>query len=179
MAKRRTYIGWIGGIALSLSVAFLGRGALPEAAGRRAAAPEPASPEAAAVAAWSGDRVLGVPIYPGARPATDLAVAMRNAWIESGEPPELFAARLGEEILATEAPFDRVRDFYLPLATKVFMDHEMGIPEIGKQRMLTAILAAPDGTLVKLTITRPFFRYPDQRRIDETVVQMGRVGRVP
>lgn len=164
---------------VSLSTVLLGCGAAPEAAERRAAAPERGSPEAAAVAAWSGDRLLGVPVPPDADPATELAVRMREAWVAAGEPPELFAARLGEEILVSDAPFDHVRDFYLPFLTKVFMDHEMEFPDVGRQRMLTAIVTAPDGSLVKLTVTRPFFRYPDQRRIDATVVQMGRVGRAP
>ncbi|CAN5878268.1 hypothetical protein BH20GEM1_BH20GEM1_05800 [soil metagenome] len=45
------------------------------------------------------------------------------------------------------------------------------------QSLFTSIVTAPDGTLVKLTISRPFFRYPDRLRIDRTVIQIGRVGR--
>lgn len=144
----------------------------------RAAAPSKPSPEAAAHAAWAGPRVFDVPLYPGADEATTLMETMRAAWVADGEPAALFTARFGERVYATEDPFDEVRAFYRPFADHVLMDHAI---ENGghhqDQRLFTAIATAPDGTLVKLTISRPFFRYPDRLRIDRTVIQMGRVGR--
>lgn len=134
------------------------------------------SPEAAALAAYDGPRTLGVPTYPDAEAVDDLRESMREAWLAAGEPRQLFAVRLGERILATDDPFDLVREFYLPFAHKVFMDHEMDFPDVGAQRMFTGIVIAPDGTLVKLTVTRPYFRYPDQAPIDRTFIQLGRVG---
>lgn len=149
------------------------------AAHAAADSPETLPPEAAAIAAWSGPVIWGVPRPPSATEATGLVDSMRAAWTGAGEPPELFEARLGETILVTGEPFDRVRDFYLPFMTKVFMDHEMEVPGAGPQRMLTGLVTARDGTLVKLTVTRPFFRYPDRARIDRTAIQIGRVGRTP
>jgi len=84
--------------------------------------------------------------------------------------------RLGERILVTDDPVPLVKEFYLPFVHKVFMDHEMEFPDVGVQEMFTGLMVAPDGTLVKFTITRPFFRYPDQEPIDRTVIQIGRVG---
>ena len=84
---------------------------------------------------------------------------------------------MGERILITDDALEHVRDFYLPFVHKVFMDHEMEFPGVGVQQMFTGVMLRPDGTLVKLTVTRPFFRYPDQERIDRTVIQLARVGR--
>lgn len=134
------------------------------------------SPEAAAIAAYEGPTALDVPLYPDAREAVELERFMWRAWRTAGEPEELFAVRLGERILETEAPFELVREYYLPFVHKVFMDHEMEFPEVGSQKMLTGLMVAPDGTLVKFTITSPFFRYPDRKPVDRTVIQMGRVG---
>lgn len=135
------------------------------------------SPEAAATAAYQGPTALGVPLYPSAREAVDLERFMWRAWRRAGEPDELFEVRLGERIFETEAPFERVREFYRPFTHKVFMDHEMEFPGVGKQKMFTGLMAA-DSTLIKFTITQPFFRYPDRRRVERTVIQMGRVGEV-
>ncbi|HKY60830.1 MAG TPA: hypothetical protein VJP59_07460 [Gemmatimonadota bacterium] len=117
-----------------------------------------------------------MPVYPETRDAIELERFMRTSWRAGGEPEDLFVVRLGERILETEAPFERVREFYLPLVHKVFMDHEMELPEGGFQKMFTGLMMAPDGSLVKLTITNPFFRYPDRKLVDRTVIQMGRVG---
>ncbi|MFN2421288.1 MAG: hypothetical protein ABR527_07905 [Gemmatimonadota bacterium] len=144
----------------------------------RAAAPSEPSPEAAAHAAWAGPRAFDVPLYPGTDEATTLVTAMRAAWIADGEPAALFPARFGERVYATQDAFEQVRAFYRPLVDHVLMDHAI---ESGghhdQQRLFTAIASAPDGTLVKLTISRPFFRYPDRLRIDRTVIQIGRLGR--
>lgn len=148
----------------------------PEAADTAAAQTHGPSPEVAAVAAFGDERVLGVPLYPSAEDAIELASSMRHAWIANGEPEALFDVRLGEEIWATNDPFDLVREFYLPFVHKVFMDHEMDIPDAGSQRMFTGLMINVDGELIKFTVTRPFFRYPDQQPIDRTVIQMGRVG---
>ncbi len=147
-----------------------------EAADTAAAQTHGPSPEAAAVAAFKGARVLGVPRYPGAEEASELESSMRRAWTAHGESEALFEVRLGEQIWATDEPFDLVREFYLPFVHKVFMDHEMEIPEAGLQRMFTGLMLTVDGELVKFTVTRPFFRYPDRKPIDRTVIQMGRVG---
>jgi len=148
-----------------------------EEADASSAAVSPApSPEAAAISAWEGETVLGVPVYPEAEPATELREAMRTAWLEAGEPPALFDVRLGERILVTDDPVPLVKEFYLPFVHKVFMDHEMEFPDVGVQEMFTGLMVAPDGTLVKFTITHPFFRYPDQEPLDRTVIQIGRVG---
>lgn len=180
---RRLAIHW-GGLA---ALAFAGACGRAEPASRAAAGPDrvPAavpsdtpSPEAAAIAAHEGARELGVPVFPQAREAVELERFMWRAWRAAGEPEDLFSIRLGERILETEAPFDHVRDFYLPFVHKVFMDHEMEFPGVGTQRMFTGLMAAPDGTLVKFTITSPFFRYPDRRQFDRTVIQMGRVGQL-
>lgn len=104
-------------------------------------------PEVAAVAAHSGDRVLGVPVFPGAVEAAAMRESVHAAWARAEEP--------------------------------VFMDHEMEFPGLGSQLMFTGMMVAPDGALVKFTITRPFFRYPDQQAIDRTVIQLGRVARSP
>lgn len=147
-----------------------------EAADTAAAQTHGPSPEAAAVAAFKGARVLGVPRYPGAERASKLESSMRRAWTFHGESEALFDVRLGEQIWATDESFDLVREFYLPFVHKVFMDHEMEIPEVGPQRMFTGLMLNVDGELVKFTVTRPFFRYPDQKAVDRTVIQMGRVG---
>lgn len=141
-----------------------------------AAASDGPSLEAAAIVAYSGPTALGVPVHPDARQAVELERFMREAWRAAGEPEELFGVRLGERIFETDVPFELVREFYLPFVHKIFMDHEMEVPEAGSQRMLTGLMVAPDGALVKFTVTRPFFRYPDQRPVDRTVIQMGRVG---
>lgn len=143
-----------------------------------ASAPRP-SLEAVAIAAHRGPASFGVPLYPEAREAVDMTEFMRDAWTSAGEPDELFSVRLGEHIYETDAPFESVREFYLPFVTKVFMDHETEFPGIGSQWMFTGLMVAPDSTLVKFTVTRPFFRYPDQAEIDRTVIQLGRVGRTP
>lgn len=137
---------------------------------------EARSEEAAAIAAYQGPGVLGVPLYPDATEALQLERSMWQAWRSAGEPEELFEVRLGERIFETEAPFEQVREFYLPFVHKAVMDHEMEFPGVGKQRMFTGLVVVPDGGLVKLTITRPFFRYPDRQRVERTVLQMGRVG---
>jgi len=147
-----------------------------EAADTAAAQTHGPSPEVAAVAAFEGPRVLGVPRYPSADEASALESSMRRAWIGNGEPEALFDVRLGEQIWATDGSFDSVREFYLPFVHKVFMDHEMEIPEAGPQRMFTGLMINTDGELVKFTVTRPFFRYPDRKPLDRTVIQMGRVG---
>lgn len=147
-----------------------------EAADTAAAQTHGPSPEAVAVAAFKGARVLGVPRYPGAEEASELESSMRRAWIAHGESEALFEVRLGEQIWATDESFDLVRAFYLPFMHKVFMDHEMEIPEAGSQRMFTGLMLNADGELVKFTVTRPFFGYPDEKPIDRTVIQMGRVG---
>lgn len=141
---------------------------------RAAARPADTLPSAAA-AAPASDRLLGVPIYPEARQAIDLRRSMETAWEEAGEPATLFDARLGEAILWTDDPWEDVAAFYRPLAARIMMDHEMEFPDIGTQKMLTGLLEASDGSIVKFTATRPFFRYPDQERIDRTVIQMGRL----
>ena len=132
--------------------------------------------EAAATAAYEGPTALGVPLYPSADEAVELERFMHRAWRVAGEPEELFEIRLGERIFETAKPFEMVREFYLPFVHKVFMDHEMEFPDVGSQKMFTGLMVAPDGTLVKFTITSPFFRYPDRKAIDRTVIQMGRVG---
>lgn len=134
------------------------------------------SPEATAVAAFKGARALGVPRYPGAEEAGELESSMRRAWTAQSESEALFEVRLGKQIWATDESFDLVREFYLPFVHKVFMDHEMEIPGAGPQRMFTGLMLNADGGLVKFTVTRPFFRYPDQKPIDRTVIQIGRVG---
>lgn len=170
-------------VAVLAAAASCGRGApLSEETKEigRAAAPSKPSPEATAHAAWAGPRVFDIPLYPGADEATILVEAMRGAWVADGEPAALFPARFGELVYATEDPFDEVRAFYRPLADHVLMDH--AIENRGhhqNQNLFTAIVTAPDGTLVKLTISRPFLRYPDRLRIDRTVIQIGRVGRRP
>lgn len=142
-----------------------------------AAAPAASSsPEAAAIAAWDGETVLGVPAYPEAEPASGLRERMRDAWLEEGEPEAMFDVRMGERMLVTDDPLPLVREFYLPFVHRVFMDHEMEFPDVGTQEMFTGLMVAPDGTLVKFTATRPFFRYPDQAPVDRTVIQVGRVG---
>lgn len=170
-------------IAAVALAASCGRGApAPEQVGR-AAAPRQPSPEATAHAAptpRAGPQLFDVPLYPSAVEATALVDLMRAAWVADGEPAALFPARFGERVFATEDAFEQVRAFYRPLVDHVFMDHAI---EDGahhqNQRLFTAIAKAPDGTLVKLTISRPFFRYPDRQRIDRTVIQIGRVGTVP
>lgn len=143
-----------------------------------AAAPsDPTSLEAAATAAYEGPTALGVPLYPGAREAVELERFMWRAWRTADEPEDLYEVRLGERIFETDAPFERVREFYLPFVHKVFMDHEMELPGVGSQKMFTGLMAA-DGKLVKFTITNPFFRYPDRKPVHHTVIQMGRVGEV-
>lgn len=143
-----------------------------------AALSETPSLEAAAIAAYEGPTVLGVPVYADAREALELERFMWGAWRAAGEPDELFEIRLGERIFETEAPFERVREFYLPFVHKVFMDHDMEFPGVGSQKMFTGLMVAADESLVKFTITRPFFRYPDRRRVERTVIQMGRVGEI-
>lgn len=168
-------------VAVLAAAASCGRGAPiseeTEEIGR-AAAPSKPSPEAAAHAAWAGPRVFDIPLYPGADEATTLVAAMRVAWVADGEPAALFPARFGERVFETADEFEQVLAFYRPLTDNILMDHTI---ENGghhhSQRLFTAIATAPDGTLVKLTISRPFFRYPDRLRIDRTVIQIGRVGR--
>lgn len=177
MIRNRIWLGLGGALLLT---ALLACGERPEAAAKKAAVPpEPLSPEAAAIAAYEGPTVLGVPRYPDAEKADDMRARMRKAWVESGESPELFDVRLGEVLYASDDAFDLVREFYLPFVSKVFMDHEMEFEGVGSQRMFTGLMRVPDGELVKFTITRPFFRYPDQRAVDRTVIQMGRVGSRP
>ncbi|HUG35331.1 MAG TPA: hypothetical protein VML54_00180 [Candidatus Limnocylindrales bacterium] len=173
-------------IAAVALAAWCGRGAPASDEAGRAAAPRKPSPEAAAPAAWVGPRVFDVPLYPRAAEATALVDWMRAAWMAEGEPAALFPARFGERVFATTDDFDEVRAFYRPFARHVLMDHaiEMGhAVEPGahhqNQHLFTAITSAPDGTLVKLTVSRPFFRYPDRQRIDRTVIQIGRVGTRP
>ena len=101
--------------------------------------------------------------------------AMERAWNEAGEPKDLFDDRMGETILWTDDPWESVRAFYRPLATRILMDHEMEFPDVGRQKMLTGLIQLADGSIVKFTATRPFFRYPDQKRVDRTVIQMGRL----
>lgn len=100
---------------------------------------------------------------------------MEAAWRDAGEPEALFDDRLGEAILWTDDAWEDVAAFYRPLAARIMMDHEMEFPDIGSQKMLTGLIEASDGSIVKFTATRPFFRYPDQERIDRTVIQMGRL----
>jgi hypothetical protein len=170
-------------VAALAATASCGRGAPISDESRevgRVAAPSWPSPEAAAHAAWAGPRVFDLPLYPGAEEATPLVEAMRAAWVAGGEPAALFPARFGERLYATDDPFDAVRDFYRPLADHVLMDHAIETDTHHQdQKLFTAIATAPDGTLVKLTISWPFFRYPDRLRIDRTVIQIGRVGSSP
>lgn len=132
----------------------------------------PPAPAAAQASALPPD----VPLYPGAREATDLRRSMERAWKEAGEPEDLFDDRLGEVILWTDDPWEEVRAFYRPRAARILMDHEMEFPGVGRQKMLTGLLQSSDGSIVKFTATRPFFRYPDQARVDHTVIQIGRLG---
>ena len=180
---RRTGIQW-GGLVATAFVGACGRAepasTSKAARGQPGRAPavvssETRSPEAAAIAAYQGPVVFGVPLYPDAMEALELERSMWQAWRAAGEPEELFEVRLGERIFETEVPFEQVREFYLPFVHETVMDHEMDFP-VGRQRMFTGLVVAPDGGIVKLTITRPFFRYPDRRRVERTVLQMGRVG---
>lgn len=177
---RRFGARWGGLVAM----AFAGACGRAEPASRAAEGPErvpAAAPthgsalEAAAIAAHEGPTALGVPVYPDAREAAELERFMWRAWRAAGEPEDLFPVRLGERIFETETPFERVREFYLPFVHKVFMDHEMEFPGVGSQKMFTGLMAT-DGELVKFTITYPFFRYPDRKPVQRTVIQMGRVG---
>ena len=180
-ALRRTDIRWGELVATALAGAC-GRAepASTEARGHPgqppAAVSQAGSREAAAIAAYEGPVIMGVPLYPDAREALDLERFMRRSWRAAGEPEELFEVRLGERIFETEAAFEGVRSFYLPVVHKVLMDHEMEFAGVGTQRMFTGLIMARDGGLVKLTITNPFFRYPDRLRVERTVLQMGRVG---
>ena len=47
---------------------------------------------------------------------------------------------------------------------------------VGRQRMFTGLLRAPDGSLVKLKLTRPFYVYPTSEPLDRTFLQVGRAG---
>lgn len=172
--NRKRMSGFLGcALLLTLPLAC---GERPEVAAKTAVVtPVPLSLEAAAIAAHEGPSVLGVPRYPNAKRATGLRETMLEAWTRAGEPPELFEVRLGERILVTDDAFERVKAFYRGFASAVFMDHEMEM-DTGRQKMFTGIMRTPDGALVKFTLTRPFFRYPDQRVVDRTVIQMGRVG---
>ncbi|HET6342858.1 MAG TPA: hypothetical protein VFG78_11840 [Gemmatimonadota bacterium] len=181
---RRTGIQW-GGLVVTAFAGACGRAEpASTAAGVHpgqtpAAAPSEArSLEAAAIAAYEGPTVLGVPLYTDAREALELERFMWLAWRAAGEPDELFEIRLGERMFETEASFELVREFYLPFVHKVLMDHEMEFPGVGSQKMFTGLMVARDGTPVKFTITRPFFRYPDRQRVERTVIQMGRVGEI-
>lgn len=129
----------------------------------------------AAAAAHASEVFPGVPVYPGAASADTLRRSMRAAWEERGEPAALFEARLGEAILWTDDAWEDVRAFYRARAARILMDHEMEFPEGAPQKMLTGLIQAADGSIVKFTVTRPFFRYPDRERIDRTVIQMGRL----
>ena len=181
---RRTGLHWGGLVATAFAGACGRAEPASKAAGvtfenpPAAASSETPSREAAAIAAHEGPTILGVPVYAEAREALELERFMCRAWRAAGEPDELFEIRLGERILETEASFERVRDFYLPFVHKVFMDHEMEFPGVGSQKMFTGLMVAGDGSLVKFTITRPFFRYPDRQRVERTVIQMGRVGEI-
>lgn len=115
------------------------------------------------------------PLVPGAVEAMELSRSMRRAWTEAGEPPDLFDDRFGEVIAWTDASWEDVRAFYRARADRVLMDHEMEFPDVGRQKMLTGLVQLSDGSIVKFTATRPFFRYPDQWRIDRTVIQLGRL----
>lgn len=42
--------------------------------------------------------------------------------------------------------------------------------------MFTGLLRAPDGSLVKFTLTRPFYVYPTSEPLDRTFLQVGRAG---
>ncbi|MGH7551281.1 MAG: multiheme c-type cytochrome [Gemmatimonadota bacterium] len=182
---RRFGVHWGGLVAM----AFAGACGRAEPASRAAGGPAQRAPaaarsqgpslEAAATAAHVGPTALGVPVYPDAREALELERFMWRAWQAAGEPEDLFTIRLGERIFETEARFERVREFYLPFIHKVFMDHEMEFPEVGSQKMLTGLMVAPDGALVKFTVTHPFFRYPDRKPVDRTVIQMGPGGGGP
>lgn len=181
---RRQGIRWGGLVATALTGAC-GRAEPASEAAREpvdgvpaAASLETRSLEAAAIAAYNGPSVFGVPLYGEAREALELERFMWRAWRRAGEPEELFEIRLGERIFETDATFGQVREFYLPFVQKVFMDHEMEFPGGGRQEMFTGVMVAPDGGLVKITITNPFFRYPDRRPVDRTVIQMGRVGEI-
>ncbi len=125
-------------------------------------------------------RVLGVPLFAGLVSEDSLHREMRRAWTAAGESPVLFEARIGERILSTDAPFDSVRAFYLPFVSQVFMDHAMDdVAEIGRQRMFTGLIETPDGSLVKFTLTRPYFPFTSSRPMDRTFLQIGRVGPRP
>lgn len=181
---RRTGLHW-GGLVATAFAGACGRAepaskaaGVPSESAPAAASSETPSLEAAAIAAYEGPTVLAVPLYADAREALELERFMWRAWRAADEPDELFEVRLGERIFETGAPFEQVREFYLPFVHKAFMDHEMEFPGVGSQKMFTGLMVAPDGTLVKFTITRPFFRYPDRQRVERTVIQMGRVGEI-
>ncbi len=174
---------------LALSPAVLPRLLLVAAAlfpGCRAGAPReavsaqslpPATAEPLArVRAWEGPRALEAPLFPQMQAEDSLAGSMREAWGAAGENPALFELRFGERIFSTKASFDVVREFYLSYVSQVFMDHEMDFPDLGSQRMFTGLVPARDGSLVKLTLTQPFYPYPSTQAIRRTFLQMGRAG---
>lgn len=147
--------------------------------GDAADASRPAGP-ADRLRRYRGPRVLGAPLHPGLAAEDSLHAEMRRAWAAAGENPALFELRVGERILSTGAPFDSVRAFYLPYVSQVFMDHEMEeVAGIGRQRMFTGLIEAPDGGLVKLTLTRPYFPFTASRPLDRTFIQIGTVGARP
>lgn len=161
-------------ILLALEACGEGSGGAKQASGR-AGGRTADTLSSAAVSASSLRPASAYPIYPGARDATELMGSMRAAWVAAGEPAELFDDRLGHRIVWTDDAWEKVREFYRPRATRVLMDHEMEFPEIGRQKMLSGLIQLEDGSIVKFTATRPFFRYPDQLRIDRTVIQLGRL----
>ncbi len=134
---------------------------------------------AARLRRYEGQRVLEVPRFGAFEPEDELADRMRLAWAAAGENPGLFELRFGERVLSTDVSFDAVREFYLPYVSQVFMDHEMDFPGLGRQRMFTALIEESGGSLVKLTLTRPFYVYPTSQPVDRTFLQIGRTGLRP